>query len=349
MEKVLNINSYQTNINFKKVKSPNLATQPIPSDSFESSNSSNDKKGRNTLLAILCGAVVLFAGYKSIKYLKNHPKIKSFSKNKDIPKHKPSKQKSTPQIEAPKKDSTTPIKDIKAEQDIKPTERIKQIAEEYKNLLEKEDYAAARQKKQELSKEGFLFFNNKLVHKTSKEAFNPLETIPTKEITSTYDLDNVICPSIIRTPDPQFSEVINPKKFGIENMNVTVYDYIGMGDNVYIRDESRLLKRDTGMSAEYPSKKRSWLMGHDYLEDINTGKYHYVTTLAFGEGLNIHGRPPGFVLSLEGDYSVETIEALKNRIIKTGLIEDLIQRNYSDGKKVMDKIVDEAIAFMNKI
>ena len=326
------------------------STRPAESNSFEKTNNTINKK--KIIIALLTGVVTLFAAYKSAKYLKTT----TLKKGEKAIKPSNGKPKKAPKIEPPKitkeegKAVTTQIPITK--QSIEPSPKAIQLAEEYKQLLEKQDYQSAitaRQKLIELKDEGFVFFNNKLVSKTSKEAFAPLKEIPTKELNSATDLERIECPSILKIENPKFAKLSNPDNFGIENICVSTYNYTARGYGHYFRENTQLLLRVNGMSNYFPETERSWVMGHDYLRNFKTRKEHYVTTLSFGEGMDGNGRTPGFVLSLEGDYSIEQMEALKNRLIETGLIDDLkFIDNYTTGKELIGKIVDETIAFMNK-
>lgn len=379
MDKVNSVNS----INLNKIQSRTsrsvTATRPIPNDSFEKSGSDKAKKETKAMVAVLAGIVALFAAYRGAKYLKKIIKPKTSVVEDGVKVVTPTKIEKPKAIEAPKKtkidetlvkdaeiiETNTAPKEIVKETEmvvkpavakgvvksksLEPTEKAKQLAEEYKQLSESRQWNAARQKQIELKDEGFVLFNGKLVHKTSKEAFAPMEVRPTQELYKESDLAHIECPGILKVEDKLFAKPSNPEKFGIENISVATYDYTSRGYGTYYRENSVLLKRDGGMSECFPEAKRSWVMGHDYLQNFKTRKNHYVTTLAFGEGLNANGRPPGFVLSLEGDYSAETMEALKNRLIETGMIDDLILKDsFETGKELMSKIVDETIAFMNK-
>ena len=377
MDRIQNTNIIHTNNTYNKVNNTGKISTSSPKDSFEKSDAKDIDESKKIILALVGGIVALFALYKGVKYFKNIKKTKSVAGDEGVNAFEAAKPKKPKPVETPKETNiegiagrepestekivsaadnvedamlTTVTREVQPEQLLKPTEKAEQLAEEYRKLIKERNYKAAFQKRIELKDEGFIIYKDKLVHKTSKEAFQPLETVAMQDLNSASELEKIVCPTIIKTEDPKFAKVVNPKNFGIENINAGAYDYIGMGATPYYHENMRLLAREGGMSTKFPEGVRSWLMGHDYLKNWGTGKYHYVTTLAFGEGLNVHGRPPGFILNLEGDHSIQTIEALKNRLIETGLVDDLILCESSkSGKKIMDRIIEEVIVFMNKI
>lgn len=246
--------------------------------------------------------------------------------------------------------SSPAVKDVVETKTILATEKAKQLAEEYKQLIEKQDFINAHQIELKLNEEGFVIFNDKIVHKCSKEAFNPLRVAQTEDVSSVDEFSSyfqdcpIKCPKKIKTNNNRISNLDKPEKFGIENIGVSYYRG---GQKNYFQEKTVLLTNPYGMSQDFPEGERVWVMGHDYLNNYKTRKKHYVTTLNFNESYKHNARPHGFVLSLEGDYNVETIEALKNRLIETGLANEFILAK-TEAKEILDKIVDEVIAFMNK-
>ena len=226
MDKISSINSINSNKIQSRTSHSVVASRPIPNDSFEKSGSDKAKKDRKAMVTVLAGIIALFAAYKGAKRLKKVVKPKTSAVEEGARVVTPTKIEKPKAIEAPKKtkidetlvkdaeiiETNTAPKEIVKEAEavvkpavtkgvvksksLEPTEKAKQLAEEYKQLSESRQWSAARQKQIELKDEGFVLFNGKLVHKTSKEAFAPLEVRPTQEFRSGRDLDRIDCPGI---------------------------------------------------------------------------------------------------------------------------------------------------------